>query len=219
MSSPRSSASENDEELGPLPLRLPARYEMYAFDPPAGATERRKRQRLALSGGDENPTNEPSTSAARVVPELVCRCKCCIQWEKIRDCEKRCCFDVREMRDLMQEEDMAEECFTSHPGFLLACFNKHVMKINAAAFHRTDKGRYIARLPANKRNRYIAYSAVIRLVYGRMGRGNREPLPACVVGAIRRHYPESESAEGSAYTEFRFADESDAAAEADDDDE
>ena len=119
MSSPHSSASENDEELGPLPLRLPARYEMYAFDPPAGATERRKRQRLALSGGDENPTNEPSTCAAYVVPELVCRCKCCMQWEKIHDCEKRCCFDVTEMRDLMKEEGMAEECFTSHPGFLL----------------------------------------------------------------------------------------------------
>ena len=94
------------------------------------------------------------------------------------------------MRDLMQEEGMAEECFTSHPGFLLACFNKHMMKINAAAFHRTDKGRYIARLPANKRNRYIAYSAIIRLVYRRMGRGNCEPLPACVVGAIRQHFPE-----------------------------
>ena len=46
---------------------------MYAFDPPAGPTERRKRQRLALSSGDENPTNEPSTSAADVMLELVCR--------------------------------------------------------------------------------------------------------------------------------------------------
>ena len=79
MSSPLSSASENDEELGSLPLRLPAMYKMYAFDPPAGAMERRKRQRLALSGGDENPANEPSASTARVVPELVCCCKCCIQ--------------------------------------------------------------------------------------------------------------------------------------------
>ena len=120
------------------------------------------------------------------------------------------------MRDLKQEEGMAEECFTSHPGFLLACFNKPMMKINAAAFHRTDKGQYIAKLPANKWNRYIAYSAVIRLVYGQMGRGNHEPLPACAVGAIRRHFPESASAEGSTYTEFRFADESDTVAEADD---
>ena len=94
-----------------------------------------------------------------------------------------------------------------------------MVKINAAAFHRTDKGRYIAKLPANKQNRYIAHSAVICLAYGWMGRGNREPLPACVVNAIHRHFPESESAEGSVYTEFRFADESDAVAEADDDDE
>ena len=114
----------------------------------------------------------------------------------------------------MQEEGMAEECFTSYPGFLLECFNKHMMKINAAVFHRTDKGQYIAKLSANKRNRYIAY---IRLVYRRMGRGNHEPLPACVVGAIRQHFPAFESAKGSAYTEFRFADESDTIAEADDD--
>ena len=51
-----------------------------------------------------------------------------------------------------------------------------------------------------------------------MGHGNRRPLPACVVGAICQHLPALESAEGSAYTEFRFADESDIIAEADDDD-
>ena len=112
---------------------------MYVFDPLASAAERRKRRRLAFSGSDEDPTNEPSISAARVVPELVCHCKSCIQWEKICACEKRCCFHVKEMRDILQEEGMAEECFTSHPGFLLRRFNKHAMKINAAAFHRTDK--------------------------------------------------------------------------------
>ena len=103
--------------------------------------------------------------------------------------EKWCCFNVRKMRYLMQKEGTAEECFTSHPGFLLPCFNKHMMKINAAAFQRMDKGQYIAKLSANKRNRYIAYSAIICLVYGWMGRGNREPLPVCVVGVIRRHFP------------------------------
>ena len=52
-----------------------------------------------------------------------------------------------------------------------------------------------------------------------MGRGNREPLPACVVSAVRRHFLVLESHEGSAYTKFRFTDESDTVAEVDDDDE
>lgn len=102
MSSPaRSSTSENDEELGYLPLRLPARCEMYAFEPPVGATERRQILRLALSGGDENPTNEQFTSAVHVMQQLIRHYKYRIQWKKVWDCEKWCCFDVREKRDLM----------------------------------------------------------------------------------------------------------------------
>ena len=78
---------------------------------------------------------------------------------------------------------------------------------------------WFAKLPATKQNRYITYWAVIRLVHGRMGRGNHEPLPACVIGAIHQHFPALESAEGSAYTEFGFADESDTVSETDDDGE
>ena len=40
-------------------------------------------------------------------------------------------------------------------------------------------------------------------MYQRLGRGNREPLPSCVVRAIRRHYPDP----SSRYTGFRDAEE------------
>ena len=123
-----SSCSKNHEELsGSLPLLPSVRYNLFIHDPPAVTA---KRQRMALSGGDESPTNEPSTNAAQSAPEPVCRCNNCMFTNDTRDCKNRCCMDIREMRELCYNKGIPEEYITSHPGFLTIAFEEDAIRIN-----------------------------------------------------------------------------------------
>ena len=216
-------SSSSDEEQSGLHLPEPARYDWFSFEPTAAEGEaflrRRGRQALSAGNADPIPTNEPSTSSSTTL-QFTCHCELCptTRWPRMRFCERRCCFAIREMRDLMQEESMPHACFTAHPDFKVMAFNKSILRSNEVTFDVLERKAYVASLPGHKRRCYSAYRGIVRWVYRRMGRGNREPLPACVVQAVRDGHPPTDAAEANSFTGFRYAEESDNDVEAADED-
>ena len=115
-----SSSSNDEQPSGGLPLPRSIRYNPFVFDPPAVPVSR---QRMSAS-------NESSTITAQLAPEPVCRCNNCTFTDDMRDCERSCCMDVKEMRELCRKNGIPEECITSHPGFLTIAFNGEVLRMN-----------------------------------------------------------------------------------------
>ena len=174
---------------------------------------------MSAGNADPIPTNEPSTSSS-TTSQFTCHCELCptTRWPRMQFCERRCCFAIREMRDLMQEESMPHACFTAHPDFKVMTSNKSILRSNEVTFDALEKKAYVASLSGHKRRRYSAYRNIIHWVYRRMGRNNREPLPACVVQAGRDGHPLPYAAEANLFTGFRPAEEGDDDVEATDED-
>ncbi|KXJ13778.1 uncharacterized protein LOC110239789 [Exaiptasia diaphana] len=96
--------------------------------------------------------------------------------------ENKCCKKAR--------------CVTSYSAFHNSCIDRLALEIAIRA--RCD---IRADLPDYSMNGYrkTAYRTYILWKYGKLGRGNRKVVPACVVRAIRRAYP----SEDNVYMGFR----------------
>jgi hypothetical protein len=55
----------------------------------------------------------------------------------------------------------------------------------------------------NKEMRFILYKHMSRVLFGYLGRGNRKPLPACVVREIHDHYPKPDNEKYVGFQENR----------------
>ena len=180
-----TSSSSSDPEL-----ESATRYtvpvltdELHINEPLPGALFRRRQQRRRQ--GEEDPEEERPASPRR----LNCSCNNCIEWAHMRDCEKRCCNDIPEIRAIMSDARLAAECMIKHPDFELVVANATIHKITLATFDRREKS-VLNDLVIHKQHRYVAYCNVSRWIYGRLGKGNRVPLAACVVNRIRQiHSP------------------------------
>lgn len=111
-----------------------------------------------------------------------------VEWVGIRDIEERCCKDVQELPGIMADIGQPASCMITHPDFELVVTNDTVHIVTVASFNRNKKA-VINDMLGHKRKRYIAYWNVARWIYRRLGRGNRVPLPACVVDRIRWLHP------------------------------
>ncbi|KAL2098396.1 hypothetical protein ACEWY4_007603 [Coilia grayii] len=92
--------------------------------------------------------------------------------------ERVCCREIDQYRALLEKLDLPEDitCLTRHHGFSSVCLDRQY--------------------------RYTGYRQVVRWAFGTLGRQIRKPIPACVVAAIRKQYPE----EGGTYKGFEWPD-------------
>ncbi|XP_063077113.1 uncharacterized protein LOC134467125 isoform X1 [Engraulis encrasicolus] len=128
----------------------------------------------------------------------------CTQCESMTSAlESVCCREIEEYRALLEKlpEDITRDitCLTRRPGFQGVCLDPYVLAVAYLAF-KQEHGPLQTTKP--EQYRYTAYRQIVRWAYGTLGRQIRKPIPACVVAAIRRHYPE----EGGTYKGFEWAD-------------
>lgn len=185
-------------------------YSWHDNEPGPGTLFSRRRTRARA--GDEQATEPTEHESANT---FTCLCQRCKDWTGMRYCEKRCCFQVPDIRNIMRDVGLPNACFTEHPDFNVMAFNETSLLTHRVTFDRTDRKAYINNLPEYKRNRFVAYSIMIRWVYKRLGTGIREPLPACVVRSIRDGHPDPSGRDRP--VPFTYADEGDA--DADDEEE
>jgi hypothetical protein len=210
------SDSETDESTVRFDLNILDDGEWYSNEPSTSSTrpgrmfERYRNQQRQSTCSSSTATAAATTSTPATTLESAasgdtsqCTCHKCQSWENMRACERSCCRSIPKIMAIMTNANI--RCFTEHTDFDILCFNPSVLKVAASTFDRDERKMYIQSLPQHKRLRYLAYSNITRFVYGTLGKGNRVPLPACVVHKIRSHYVEGQEAEE--YTEFSYDDE------------
>ncbi|ROI15892.1 hypothetical protein DPX16_3793 [Anabarilius grahami] len=113
--------------------------------------------------------------------------------------ESQCCREVEAYWALVENVTprLDVQCLTLHPGFEACCLNPYVLQIAYMHFRQEHGPLQASR---HEQYRYTAYRQVVRWAYGILGRHIRKPLPACVVSAIRRQFPE----EGGIYKGFEW---------------
>lgn len=129
-----------------------------------------------------------------------------------------CCRECPQLDAIRQEEE-GVECCTENSGVRVVATNPYVLRAAYNANRRRygqRRGRardrpwtgneyanillmiYLDSYIHNiffRKQRHIAYGNVVVLAWGHLGRGNRVPLPACVMKIIREAFP-SESYTG-----------------------
>ncbi|XP_078366725.1 P2X purinoceptor 7-like [Oculina patagonica] len=82
----------------------------------------------------------------------------------------------------------------------MVCLNRAVLGTAIIGFHYCNRSPVPS--PMQNRNyRYAAYRQYVWWVYGKLGRKRRKVIPACVVLAIRKQFPEADGT----YTGFKEA--------------
>ena len=186
MSSSSSSSTDSEIEEAAALFSVPEPTdELHVNEPLPGALFRRRQQKRH-EGGQVDEEEAVARPASPV--RLNCSCNNCVEWVNMKDCEKRCCNDIPEIRSLMADAQLAEKCMVEHPDFDLVISNDTVQRITMATFDRQTKAR-VSETPMHKQRRYVAYCNMSRWIYRILGRGNRVPLAACVVDTIRKRHP------------------------------
>ncbi|XP_065178733.1 uncharacterized protein LOC135809328 [Sycon ciliatum] len=149
-------------------------------------------------GGEEHVENEEEAAAAASVEEAWpphtrvgnvswCECTCCVQMECRLDCI--CCREVGAVLQFLS--GTAQRCVSETEEFQTGCLNKHVLTIALRGY--LDMTKQLCNQPPtnfdNRSFRYAAYRQVTWMIHGKMGRGVRCRIPACLVGAIRQCFP------------------------------
>ncbi|XP_049274594.1 P2X purinoceptor 7-like [Rhipicephalus sanguineus] len=137
----------------------------FLFDPPPRRPVA-ERQALALQYRDEG-----------------CTCGECRPAH--RD-ENVCCRQVPAVRGLMN--GLGSNCITHHTLFPLLCLVGDLLEINRRQLEFYNP-TYLEHADRNRALRYTAYRLFVWWVWGRLGRGNRQPLPGCVLHRIRSTFP------------------------------
>ncbi|KAH7986795.1 hypothetical protein HPB52_024724 [Rhipicephalus sanguineus] len=139
-------------------------------------------------GPDREPTWEdrkrmPFTFACVVEAE---RCKASVPLGLPRLDENVCCRQVPAVRGLMN--GLGSNCITHHTLFPLLCLVGDLLEINRRQLEFYNP-TYLEHADRNRALRYTAYRLFVWWVWGRLGRGNRQPLPGCVLHRIRSTFP------------------------------
>ena len=120
-----------------------------------------------LAEGD-NPDDPPPDPSVQLPPW--CRCTVCRPMET--DVENVCCKRVT--------------CITSYMSFSNICLDRDILEvcIKARCDIRADEFNF-----SMESFRKAAYRQYVLWRFGKLGRGNRRVLPACVVRMTRAAYP------------------------------
>ena len=86
-----------------------------------------------------------------------------------------------------------------HCNLFPCVLNRECDNMLAIASNLQEEGK------TNKEIRFALYTHFSQVYHGHLGAGNRMPLPTCVVGEIRDHYPKDE---GTEYVGFKTKDDS-----------
>ncbi|KAK0142691.1 hypothetical protein N1851_019381 [Merluccius polli] len=113
--------------------------------------------------------------------------------------DSMCCREVDAYWALVQDLVPATDitCLTLHPGFDACCLNPFSLQVAYLNFRQEHGALHASRA---EQFRYTAYRQVVRWAHGFLGREIRKAIPACIVAAIRRQYPE----EGGTYRGFQW---------------
>ncbi|KAL1474719.1 hypothetical protein MTO96_020522 [Rhipicephalus appendiculatus] len=79
-------------------------------------------------------------------------------------------------------------CICAHRMFPLLCLDGDLLEVNRMQLHFYNP-TYLEGLDRNRTLRYTAYRLFVWWVWSRLGRGNRQPLPGCVLQHIRNACP------------------------------
>ena len=131
----------------------------------AGSPEYIENLIKVISSDPEEPRNEEGGNHPW--------CVCSVCTEMLTPEENKCCG--------------RRHCVTSFSKFSKVCLDKDILEVSiiARADYRADEISF-----RNNDYRKAAYYQYCLWKYGKLGRGNRRILPACVVTLIRATYPE-----------------------------
>lgn len=78
-------------------------------------------------------------------------------------------------------------CHTLDPMFTEGCLSQFALEIGQICY-----ANFRAQAPRfnNENLRFIAYRNYIAWIHGKLGKGNRKPVPSCCVLKIRKSYPD-----------------------------
>ncbi|KAJ8049500.1 P2X purinoceptor 7 [Holothuria leucospilota] len=157
---------------------------------------------LMMATSKDNPEqtagssdNEPEVGAERRGNSDWCQCGLCHAMET--RVESICCTEVGRLGDKVMGS-----CITLHQNFDSVCLNEDVLSATWDLVQYTKGNRSSGNLQ-HRHYRFIAYKMFTLWGHGHMGKGNRTPIPSCVVYQIRLKFPEPDGT----YTGFSYADE------------
>ncbi|CAL4142126.1 unnamed protein product [Meganyctiphanes norvegica] len=126
-----------------------------------------------------------------------CLCDHCHSMEIVE--ESMCCREIKSMWKLVENLEPQQDikCLTLHPGFEASVLNPWALQLAYYSFCQAH-GPLV--MKKNENFRYCAYRQIVRWAHGVVGRTVRKPIPACVLNAIRKTYPNHEGS----YKRFRW---------------
>ena len=167
-----SSGEESDQEqiLDDFDTFCDSTVQPFSFEPMCSPEE--LIQRLASF------VAEPTS--AKTLDDKWCFCNVCEYIET--EPQNKCC----QSSELVREYTKKHSCITETEDFKLVCLHKTVLKTALGVWHHNHGDKQAL---TNKNFRFIAYRQYIGLMYGRLGSGNRIPIPSCVLRNICSEFP------------------------------
>lgn len=144
----------------------------------------------------QDEQDEPDSSA-RIGNTNWCMCGVCVAMPSADECY--CCQELEELNQKF--DDTGVTCITTHEKFRIVCLDTDVLRTALVAIHNARLNP-IPEPITNRTWRLAAYRQFTWWVHGVLGKRRRRVIPACVVQAIRKEFPE----ESGQYAGFREAD-------------
>ncbi|CAH3148908.1 unnamed protein product [Pocillopora meandrina] len=126
-----------------------------------------------------------------------CLCGACALMPVANECY--CCQELEELNQKFDNSGV--RCITEHPKFGIVCLDTDVLSTALVAIHNARLNP-IPDPIVNRTWRLAAYRQFTWWAHGVLGKNRRRIVPACVVTAIRKTFPE----ESGNYVGFREAD-------------
>jgi len=126
-----------------------------------------------------------------------CSCARCTVLAKAHPRSLFCCNEAKSAntrcgrklaKKFREHEELA--CICEHDDFEILALNRVAVSASARLLGDARRGlRFVDGEYENRQLRFAAYKSVTLWLYGRLGRRVRRVLPACIVSAIRRAFP------------------------------
>ncbi|KAH6946682.1 hypothetical protein HPB50_014545 [Hyalomma asiaticum] len=137
---------------------------------------------------DPPPREPPSGPAQRISLQYVDQGCTCGECQTVLRDERIFCRDIAAIRPLLDTGEWS--CITQHRLFSLLCLDEELVEVSRRQLNFYNP-TYLEYIDRNRSLRYTAYRLFVWWVWSRLGRGNRQPLPGCVLRKIRNSFPSS----------------------------
>ncbi|XP_068137476.1 uncharacterized protein [Hyperolius riggenbachi] len=130
-----------------------------------------------------NPNHFDDVDRDRIGHVQWCSCQKCVPMPT--GLESVCCKEISNLEEQMEDIN----CITEHADFYNFCQNPNYARVFLFVANGSN-GLNRSQKDANRSYRKASYRAFTGFAHGFLGRGNRRPIPACVVKKVREAFPD-----------------------------